>query len=140
MPLPYRKLTQEQDDNRGLLPAGTYQFIVHSAEHKPTRSGEHDQLVVELDVIDSSGVKRRVKDWLVFIESMDWKFRHFAKSCNLLAEYDAGSLEAHHFLGKDGVVEIATKDIDGKKYNNVKDYIVPPTPSVDEFKDDDIKF
>ena len=106
MALSYKKLSEEEDQMRNLIPAGEYQFSVAKIESTRTKNGKYEMLAVNLDVIDIHGAVRKLKDWIVFMDEMAWKLRHFAATCGLLDRYDEGLLEASDFLGKKGVVRI----------------------------------
>lgn len=143
----YRAWTKEEDEARGVIEKGTYPFIVVAIEKKMTKKGTYEMLEVTLMIVDYSGQKRRIKDWIVLMDEMGWKLRHLAITCGLLQSYEDGSLEASDFLNKDGAVEIGItemKDVDGnktgKKTNQIIDYVLPAEVTADNFKDSDIKF
>jgi hypothetical protein len=67
-----------------------------------------------------------VTDYL--LESMAYKLRHAAVACGLEKTYDAGTLKADDFIGKEGMLKLnIQKDKNGQypDRNSVKDYIVP---------------
>ena len=147
MALSYRVWSQEEDDLRGTIEKGIYQFIVRAVEKKLTKKGTYEMLVVDLIIIDNNGQKRGIKDWIVLMDEMGWKLRHFAIACGMLEAYNNESILPGDFLNKDGAVEIGINELKdengektGKKGNFVIDYIAPVEVVKDQFKDDDIKF
>ena len=100
MPLPYQVWTEEQIDNRGIVPEGNYPFEVTGASLQKTKGKNgkpvHDMLVIDMNIIDTHGQIRKIRDWIVFVENMDWKLRHLANTTLLLDHYEAGTLEGYH--------------------------------------------
>lgn len=129
MALPYKKLSEAEDQMRGVLEKGQYPFRVKSVIQKKTKSGAYEMLEVELGVIDNNGREITIKDWIVFMDEMAWKFRHFAATCDLMDFYEEDRLEHYHFLNKNGVVKLSIREYekDGEvfKANAVADYIKP---------------
>lgn len=127
MALRYNPISLDQDAVRNLLAKGNYPFIVKSIIEKKTKNGNHDMLEVELGIIDANGKDWTVKDWVVIMDEMAWKLRHFADTCGLLKKYEDRSLDAKDFLGKKGVAKIGVKDYESggemRKTNCVTDYI-----------------
>ncbi len=129
MALRYTRMTEEQDQMRNLLPKGEYPFCVKAITEKKTKNGAHDMLEVELGVLSDEGREITLKDWIVLMDEMGWKLRHFAATCGILDRYDDEILEARDFLGKNGVVKIVIgdyeKDGEVRKTNRVGDYVKP---------------
>lgn len=148
MALNYRRVSEEEDQRRGLIDKGEYTFQVAAIEQKRTSNGKYDMLAVDLIVWDITNRERKLKDWIVFAEEMDWKFRHFCKSLGLLQQYEEGSIEVQHFPGKKGKVKVGqkdgqTKDGDTRLVNFVMDYLNDSgntASNSDTFKDDEIPF
>jgi hypothetical protein len=149
MALPYKKLTEEQDQMRNVLDKGEYPFRVLSIAQKPTKKGDNQMLEVELMVMDMEGREVKVRDWIILtMEEMSWKFRHFAATCGLLDRYDADLIEARDFLDKHGVVKLSIAEYEQegekRKVNRVADYVKPgmakPVPQKNDnsFLDDDV--
>jgi len=88
--LRYPVMTREEDETRNVLPKGNYPFTVKSVELQKTKSGAYDMLVVEL-LINKGLI---IKDWVVFMDEMKWKLRHFAATCGLIDKYEAQTLQA----------------------------------------------
>ncbi len=152
MALAYKVLTEEQDKMRNLVPAGQYAFLITKVEEKRTKNGKYDMLELSLSLWDIDGRERKLRDWVVLMDEMDWKLRHLAATCGLLDRYEDQLLEARDFMDKKGVVKIGLKDSQNEfgemiKTNSVVDYIKPSLNAVAanaahpaEPFNDDIKF
>lgn len=151
MALRYSFLTAEDDKMRNILEKGEYPFSIKSIKQGITKSGMYNMLTVELNIFDANGKAHPLKDWILLdMEDMSWKFRHFAATCGLLAEYEAKNLDTTDFLGKNGVVKLTVEeftDSDGdvKLSNKVKDYVKPgeakgstSPDKMNDFLDDDV--
>lgn len=159
MALPYNVWTEEDITNRNTVPEGNYLFVILKAELKKTKGGLdkegrqkpiRDMLEIEFEFHDTNGTVRKLTDWIVFMEQMDWKLRHLARSIDMLPHYEAKELDAHHLLRKKGVFTLGIKNMLGndgieKKVNYVKDYaetnsVTSAAKDVDPDFNDDIKF
>lgn len=150
MALPYTRMTDEEDKMRLVLPAGEYPFAILSVEQKKTKAGDNEMLCLELIAFDINGRERKVKDWVVFMDSFMWKFKHLCETCGLKDKYDENLVEAKDFLGKHGIVKLSVADYekngDIMKVNKVVDYVTTnklntvAQNSSNDFKDDDIMF
>ena len=152
MPLPYNRWTDEQIASRNVSSEGDYPFTIIGAVLKKTKPGYdangqpkkiYDMLEVDFEFIDLNGVVKKQKDWIVFIENMDWKLRHLANTTGLLELYDDDVLDESHLLKAKGVFTLGLKEMtdrDGqtKKVNFVKDYVKKSTSPASGFIDDDI--
>lgn len=142
MALPYRKWTDEEVQTRGLIAEGQYHFRIIAAEQKLTATGSYEMLVLNLEV-NANGKWRRMKDWIVFMDDMDWKLRHLARSTGLMAEYDLGTLDAKHLVGREGDLIIKHQLAKDKIniMNAVEDYVAVAVAANDDFQPDkDISF
>lgn len=153
MALPYRVWTEEDVKNRNVVEKGDYPFKILNITKKRTRVklDDHGQPLpnyemweIDFEFHDRNGVVKKIKDWIVFCDGMDWKLRHLAKSTNQLKLYEAQQLDATHLVNQLGVFTLGIKDgeYNGEptKQNFIKDYIkkedmVAPDNS---FLDDDI--
>lgn len=136
MPLPYKPMTEKEDLERNLLEKGEYLFVVDLCELKKASNHIDYMLAVVIVIVDENGKERKIKDWVMMTnEDMKWKFRHFAKTCGLLAQYDANILEEKDFVGKSGIAKIGQKlfkpndGSDPYMVNNVIDYVLPKSTS-----------
>ena len=101
----------------GLLPDGDYGFEVAAAEDAVSKSG-NEMVVLTLKVFDEDDGARTIKDYLVATDGGMRKVRGFAVACGLLAEYEAGSLEADDMIGRAGKVKIRTDKNPGYEPKN----------------------
>lgn len=111
-----------------LVPAGTYDFEVKSAEETVSKSG-NDMVKLSIWIFSESGAKRVVFDYLVGTEAAQFKVRGFAAAVGLLEEYDGGEMEAIDMEGKVGRCKIVVqKDTTGQysDKNSVASYIAAP--------------
>lgn len=112
--------TEEQINEEGLLPKGTYDFEVLEAKDTTSKNG-NEMIWLKLGVFDANGNSRHVYDYL--LEALAYKLRHAAVTCGLEEQYNEGSLNAGHFLNRSGRCKI---DIEkGGEYpskNVVRDY------------------
>lgn len=147
MALSYKRWTEEEDSMRNVLDKGEYPFRVRTISKGMTKSGQYEMLTVELGVMDNVGREWTVKDWVVIMDEMGWKLRHFAATCGIIEKYDSDTLEAADFMGKNGVVRITIRDYEDKegeirKSNAVVDYIKPGKAKIsapaNDFIDDEI--
>lgn len=142
-----------------LLQPGSYHFSVKSAKSKFSANG-NDMIVLELEFFND-GKSYIVFDYLVAIENMAWKVRHFADAVGLDKQYEAGLFSATMCLGRKGLAEVGIKapqpNPNGGMYpqkNVVVDYLliesnnagfnvtkpVEVPAKTTEFVDDDIPF
>jgi hypothetical protein len=134
--------TAKEIDELGLLPVGEYDFLVHEAEDTQSKKG-NDMAVVKL-LIDGPSGEIKIVDYLVAIDSMAYKIRHFAESVGLLAEYEKGEMPAEIMVGKTGKCKLVVAPAkDGyRAKNTVSDYLSASNPGAPkaEVIDDEIPF
>ncbi len=137
--------TAKEVDEMGLLPVGVYDFYVAEATDTTSKKG-NDMAVLKLKIEDDTGRQATLVDYLVSIDSMAYKIRHFADSVGLLAAYERGDLPADMMAGRVGKCKVGIKPADGeyRAKNVVNDYLpstVKPAPKpVVEELDDEIPF
>lgn len=119
------------DENRGgdfqPLPAGIYRGIVIDAEEKTSKSG-NEMIVLTIETRDpETEAKRRVWDYLVDMDSMAWKLRHFCDAANIADHYEAGDVTAA--MCKGSLVRVSLEIEPAKDQypakNIVADYLAP---------------
>ncbi len=139
--------TEAEITAANLIPAGEYMFEVIEATEKTSKNG-NDMIALKLSV-HADDYARGVFDYLVDIESMAYKIRHFADATGLLPQYEAGQLSADDMIGVTGKCKIAQQpEKDGYPAKNVvKDYVKRPAgaaavkkSATAEVADDDIPF
>ena len=112
-----------------LLPEGEYQFEILTAEDTQSKSTGNDMLKLSLRIFENGGENsQRVFDYLVSIDSMIWKIRHFAESIGMLPEYESGEMLAETLPGRTGKCKIIIQPASGQwdAKNAVKDYLPRP--------------
>jgi hypothetical protein len=135
--------TEKQVQEMNLRSPGEYDFLVVSAEDKLSSKG-NEMAVVKLQMEDSEGRNFTITDYLVSIDSMAYKVRHFAESVGLLAEYEKGDLPATYMEGRTGKCKVGVKPAEGQysAKNIVTDYIgtgATEAPAK-QLEDDEIPF
>lgn len=114
--------------NGDLLPAGTYDFEVKSAEEATSSTG-NGMVKLSIWIFPESGTKRTVFDYLVGTESAQFKVRGFAAAVGLLEEYDGGEMDALDMEGKTGKCKIVIQKDKSGAYpdkNSVASYVAAP--------------
>jgi hypothetical protein len=107
-----------------LLPPGIYDFEVYSAEDTTSQKG-NEMTALKLRIDGESD--KIIPDWLVAIDNMAFKLKHFAETTGLIAEYDAGEMTAEMMRGRVGKAKVGiqpAKDGYAAK-NKIVDYIKP---------------
>ncbi len=148
----FQAKTEEEVSN--LIPKGEYAFEVLEAEEKTSKKG-NDMIALKVG-IDYNNSLRGVFDYLVDIDSMAYKTRHFADTVGMLAEYEKGALNAESLIGLTGKcrLDIQPADSTYEAKNVIKDYVkrkpgeeAPAMPEHDPIKsgardkmDDEIPF
>lgn len=154
MSLGYNVWTEEDVKNRNVVDEGDYPFEIENIAKVKTQPGVdkngnpkpiRDMLEIEFIFWDINGIVKKQKDWIVFMEGMDWKLRHLANTTGKLDLYEANELDIPHLQKAKGVFSLGIKEFKGKdglmkKGNFVKDYVKKEVQGDDSFKDDDIKF
>ena len=118
-----------------LLPEGEYTFEILTAEDTQSKSTGNDMLKLSLRIFENGGENsQRVFDYLVSIDSMIWKIRHFADAIGMLPEYDSGEMLAETLPGRTGKCKIVIQPASGQwdAKNAVKDYLPRPAGMADD--------
>lgn len=121
----YTPKTEKEIAEEKLLPEGEYPYQISGALEKTSKSG-NDMIELTVRVFKPDGSFVLVTDYL--LESLAYKLRHAAVSCGLEKIYDAGTLKADDFIGKQGMLKLGIQKDKNGQYpdrNSVKDYIVP---------------
>lgn len=119
----------------GLWPAGDYSFEVAAAEDTVSKASGADMVKLTLHIFDNTGSKKTVWDYLVGSEASQFKVRGFAVATGLLAQYEAGELEAIDMEGRTGRCKIVQQiDRTGAfpDKNSVANYLKPDEASAVE--------
>ena len=136
MELPYKVWTEEEIKSRNIFEEGNYPFCIVNATMKQTRvkldergqpKPTYPMLELDLEIHDKNGVVRLAKDWIVFMEGMDWKLNHLADTVGLLHLYEAGKLTDDNLISKQGVLSLGVRESEyngqTRKQNFVIDYV-----------------
>lgn len=133
-----------------LLKEGEYDAVIKHSEDKQSASG-NPMMDMTLAVFDENGRSHDVRDFLVFTKSMMWRVIHFAKSADLIKEYEGEKLCSKTAANKSVRIKLVVKEGNlipedklkdkpsGSRYpskNKVADYLVKD----DKFIDSDIMF
>jgi hypothetical protein len=120
----FNPCNEQELADRKLLPKGDYDFEVLDAWEKTSEAGNP---MVEVKVRVSrngSGLTRVLPDYLH--AKRPEKLRHFCAACQLMEEYETGSLNEDDFKGKRGRLRLAVeRGRNGYASRNViEDYLV----------------
>lgn len=145
----YTPKSEKEIAEERLLPEGEYPYQISGAIEKTSKSG-NDMIELTVRVFKPDGSFVLVTDYL--LESLAYKLRHAAVACGLEKIYDAGTLTADNFIGKEGMLKLGIQKDKNGQYpdrNSVKDYIVPkdgeakvviPKDSLTKILEDEIPF
>lgn len=109
MALAYKPVSEQEANNQNTsapIPEGEYQFKVTGCGEQTSKSG-NPMLVVKFAVkmpngLGTQGILRNHTEWLLLTEQWQWKLRHLADACGLLAKYEANTLDALDLIGRTG--------------------------------------
>lgn len=125
---------------------GEYDFAVLEAEEKLSQKG-NEMVELKIQMEDSEGRRFTLFDYLVSIDSMAYKVRHFAEATGLLPEYEKGDMAAEYMIGRTGRCKVGVQPAKGAypAKNVVADYIAiagspAPAAKTAELVDDEIPF
>ena len=118
----FKPKTEKDVSEAALAPADEYDFEVLNAEDSISKNN-NPMIKVTIGIYIDGKVKNRIFDYL--LPSMEAKLRHFCDTVGLLAQYEAGTLEAADCSGRSGCVRIAIAPAKGGYLakNVVKDYV-----------------
>lgn len=111
-----------------LFPDGDYDAVVLRAEEGKSQKG-NNMLILTLRVYHPTGQSKLVTDYLIDLESVAWKTRHFCETAWL--DYDAGTIEAEDIRDANVRVRVETEAAQNgyPAKNKVKDYLAKPDKS-----------
>lgn len=120
----FQPQSEEDIAESNLISPGDYPFEVTKATDKTSKNG-NDMVELQINVTDNEDRTRGVFDYLVSIESMAYKIRHFAEAVGMLGNYEQGEMKADDMVGCAGKCRIAIQPAkDGYAAKNVvKDYL-----------------
>jgi hypothetical protein len=121
-----------------LWPVGTYAFEILESSEESDKNG-NPMFKLKVKVFKDTGASQIIFDY-VSPAWMEYKLRHLAEACGLLADYEKGVLEDYQFVGKTGKCRVSiSKDKTGQypDRNGISDYIVNVAPQIVGGNDDD---
>jgi hypothetical protein len=137
----YTPYTEAEIQSMNVMEAGVYTFQVIDVDTtKPTgermvdKNG-NDMAKLKLVVWDSNDRERTIFTYISGDGNFAYKFRHFAKSIDMIAEYEAGTFDIRQTVGKSGMADVVVKkgtlkqDGSGDMWpdrNDVKDFVAVP--------------
>lgn len=121
----FNPITEQEFSDRKLLPRGDYDFEILDAWEKTSEAG-NPMIEVKVRVSRNGGsMSRDLSDYLH--TKRPEKLRHCCAACDLMAEYESGSLEEDDFKGKCGRLRLGVER--GRRgyasRNVIEDYLVP---------------
>jgi len=96
----YKDEELEALQNSDLLPKGEYEFSVLEIAEKFSKAG-NEMLEVKLH-LSSGNETRTIRDWIVMMDSMAFKFKHFCEALGFLKEYEKGEIDLKALIGRHG--------------------------------------
>lgn len=109
----YNPKSEAELASDGLWPESIVDFEVMEAEDTTSRAGS-DMVKLKVKVFNDQGASRTVYEYLVGIDSMQWKIRAFCAAVGLLEQYETGELDAVDMEGRTGKCKlIIQKDKSG---------------------------
>ncbi len=138
----YTPKTEKELIEEGLMPDGVYDFEILSCIHGKSKN-ENEMFTVKMRIFNPQGGSRNVTDYIVFGTNFgERKFRKIAMACNLVSQYEKGTLSADDFAGRSGKVEITKQEASGaySAKNVVKEYVSEAPKATAVEIEDDIPF
>jgi hypothetical protein len=141
----FKPKTEKELAEANLWEKGDYAFEILEAEDAQDKNG-NDMLKLKVKVFKDSGASQNIFDY-VSGTWMEYKLRHLAEACGMLADYENGELNSYEFVGKTGFCKVGiSKDKNGEypDRNGINDYLVDKPASKqtiqEALKDDSIPF
>lgn len=121
----FTPISEKEAAEAGLWPRAIHDFEVVEASDETSTAG-NGMIKMSVAVFNQEGTKhRRLFDYLVASDGMQYKVRHFASATGLLPLYEKGELKAEDCIGKTGrcqlAIQAASKSYPAK--NVISDYV-----------------
>jgi hypothetical protein len=119
----------------GLLPKGTYPFVIKAASEKNSKSGD-PQIEVLLTVYDVRGREHLLYDYLT--PKFESKLRHFCYAIGLGQMSEEGHFDTSIINGKGGHCKVYIREDKTGQYppkNSIGDYIIDHDEGTSNRKD-----
>lgn len=116
--------TEKELSEANLWPVGNYAFEVLEAEEAVDKNS-NPMFKLKVKVFKDSGASQNIFDY-VSPTWMEFKLRHLADACGLLAEYESGEIEAYQLVGKTGYCKVFISKDKKNEYpdsNKIADYL-----------------
>jgi hypothetical protein len=117
--------TEKEIAESNLWQPAEYGFEILDATDEVSKSSGAEMIKMKVAVYNGEGEQRIVFDYL--LDSMAHKVRHAADCCGLLDKYEAGTLMADDFKGKNGYLKLRIQKDKTGAYpdkNVIADYVV----------------
>lgn len=136
--------------NKGLLTEGSYPFQVKAIDQLISKSG-NSMLKITLSVLEKDGSSRTIFDYLVALDSMMFKIKHFCEAIGLEESYKKGNFDPQDCIDRSGMALVSVQKGNPKPdgsgnfpdKNIIKDYVKSDKPAaakVDNTLNDQIPF
>ncbi len=131
-------MTEQEIQEVNLIPVGIYPFEVLSVDDTDNEGYQlkskagNAMIKLQLKIWDANGRAKVVYDYLVSVESMVYKIKHFCDSIGFENEYAEGKFNPKSCIGKSGSLDLSiqkgklkpgTRDEFYSDKNSVKDYL-----------------
>ncbi len=116
-----------------VLPDGEYDCEIGVAVEKQSKSSGMWMFEIDIRILLDNDKTRTVRDWVMTEGKAAWRLRQFCGAFDLMAEYEAGNINASDMERRSGRVSLKTEPGDdqyGPK-NRIKAYLAvasAPTP------------
>lgn len=123
----FQPKTEKEIAEANLWPKGDYAFEILEAEETQDKNGD-PMFKLKVKVFKDTGASQNIFDY-VSGTWMEFKLRHLAEVCGLLAKYEQGNevgIEAYELVGKTGKCKVGiSKDKSGQypDRNGISDYL-----------------
>jgi hypothetical protein len=140
--------TKNEVESANLWDKGNYAFEILEASDEISKKTGKEMIKLKVKIFTDAGKSQNVFDYLL-PDSMEYKLRHVAEACGLLADYEKGEMEAYQFIGKTGYAKVGVSIDKTGAYpdkNQINDYIVDdnftsvPKTIEEATKNDEIPF
>jgi hypothetical protein len=128
----FSPVSEEEAATVNLLPRGDYDAVVKACTEKTSKKNGNPMFEVDLVVYGPDGKERKVRDWLVCIDTGQAKLQAFCKSAGQWDAYVAGELCAESFIDTSVRVKLGVEEGEGDfpPKNSVKNYLSRKLPVI----------
>lgn len=145
MAIKFKPKTEKELAEANLWPKGDYAFEILEAEEAEDKNG-NGMFKLKVKVFKDNGASQNIFDY-VSGAWMEYKLRHLAEACGMLADYENGEMNAYELVGKTGFCKVGVSADKSGQYpdrNGINDYLVDTPASQKDIKevlkDDSIPF